>query len=342
MSYQTNTENDRQIVHVERQGNVKYTYYDDGVVKITRYKAKRKVYWGRIFAVLIVFVLIVMGLVQLIRVTANVLNGGSTDSQETKSFIFDSSQADESSVQDEEVTVSDSADTSTESQIEEETQLQASYSQMSFKVCLDAGHGDYDTGATYGDLTESDQNLEMAQLVCDYLEQCGVTVVMTRDEDEAVSNSDRCTLANQESADFFISIHRNSTDDDSEQSNGVEAWVNNNQPVYDTALAQSILNALESVGVSQNLGVKYGYSGMTDQNYQVNTDTVMPSCLLQLGYITSDTDNELYNTYKEQYAKAIGDAIIQTAINLGVVDESGTRVLNEQLISDGKSTAVLN
>ena len=70
--------------------------------------------------------------------------------------------------------------------------------------------------------------------------------------------------------------------------------MNSNQPQYDTALAQNILTALGTAGISQDRGVKYGYSGWSDQNYQVNMDTVMPSCLIELGFMTNDTDNELF------------------------------------------------
>ncbi|MBR1723856.1 MAG: N-acetylmuramoyl-L-alanine amidase, partial [Ruminococcus sp.] len=228
--------------------------------------------------------------------------------------------------------------TDTESAAEE----QSGYSSMNIRVCIDPGHGDYDTGTVAGDgIVEAEQNLEISLLIRDYLESCGVSVAMTREADVSVSLYDRCSIANEAGCDFFVSIHRNSVSDTSTDYSGIEAWVNNKAPAYDTALAQNILSALDNVGVTQDLGIKYGYRDMPGNNYQVNMDTVMPSCLLELGYVTSEQDNELFLNNKQQYAKAIGDAIIDTAIQLGVINEDGERLMSGQLISDDKNNVYI-
>ena len=79
---------------------------------------------------------------------------------------------------------------------------------------------------------------------------------------------------------MYVSLHRNSYDGDI---SGVEVWVNNSEPEYDTKLAQNILDDLEKVGISENRGVQYGYVGNSGVNYYINADTVMPSCLVELG-----------------------------------------------------------
>ncbi|MCD8095529.1 MAG: N-acetylmuramoyl-L-alanine amidase [Ruminococcus sp.] len=325
---------ERRVVHVERQGNTQYTYYDDGIVKITHFKPKKKVYWGRIFVAIVVFVLLIFGIYELVKAAAS----GSSD--DDNQFIFDSSSVSEQT-QSEAESEQTQEESSLAEEIETDSESEASYSNMSFKVCIDAGHGDYDQGEVYGDVIESEQMLELAELVRDYLEECGVTVVMTRESDEYISLSDRCTIANQSSADFYLSLHRTSDEYDS-QTSGVSIWVNNNKPDYDTILAQNILNALSGVGISQNMGVNYGHKDNSDSNYQANTDTVMPSCLIDLGYVTNETDNALFEENIDEYAKAIGEAVIETAIELEVVDADGTRLLNEQLISDGKTTVTEN
>jgi N-acetylmuramoyl-L-alanine amidase len=327
---------ERRIIHVERQGRTKYTYYDDGLVKITRYKSGRKIYWGRIFVALIVFVLLIMAVVQLFK--SLLTSAGSRNNIPANTSMPSASTA---AYQEESSSGEVSSEESTSDSIPE-VDINADYSNVTMTVCLDAGHGDYDTGTVADDgKTESAENLEIALLVREYLEQCGVTVVMTRDSDKSVSLSDRCTAANQANADFFVSLHRNSSSDDLDE-NGVEIWVNNNEPKYDTALAVNIAAALEAAGVSQNRGVKYGYIGMPDQNYQVNTDTVMPSCLVELGFITNETDNALFEEKKSLYAKAIGNAVIKTAVQLGVIDEDGSRLLNEQLVSADKTNVTEN
>lgn len=332
MSYNASPEGERRVVYIERIGRVKYTYYDDGVVKITRYKGKRKIYWGRIFIALFMLFLLILGFAQLVK---TIRKGG-----KNKIKVNDSMPEFVMSRSDNEPSADKSSQTSTDT--ESAAEEQSGYSSMNIRVCVDPGHGDYDTGTVAGDgIVEAEQNLEISLLIRDYLESCGVSVAMTREADVSVSLSDRCSIANEAGCDFFVSIHRNSVSDTSTDYSGIEAWVNNKAPAYDTALAQNILSALDNVGVTQDLGVKYGYRDMPGNNYQVNMDTVMPSCLLELGYVTSEQDNELFLNNKQQYAKAIGDAIIDTAIQLGVINEDGERLMSGQLISDDKNNVYI-
>ena len=41
----------------------------------------------------------------------------------------------------------------------------------------------------------------------------------------------------------------------------------------------------------------------------------MPSCLIELGFITDERDNQLLDSHKKEYAKAIADGVIQTIEN---------------------------
>lgn len=178
-------------------------------------------------------------------------------------------------------------------------------------VCLDAGHGGQDVGAIgKNDRYEKDDNLRVALLVRDALETRGIRVLMTRDEDVFISLEDRCKLANRKKADLFVALHRNSA----ESGSGVEIWVLSTEPQVDTALANSILAELESVGISKKRGVRFGLAGKTG-NYYVNSNTKMPSCLVELGFITSDADNALFDEKLAEYASAIADGIEQTLLN---------------------------
>ncbi len=336
MAYSAPSDGGRSIVYTERIGRVKYTYYDDGVVKITRYKGKKKIYWGRITVAMCMFMMLTLGVGQLGKSLTKAVKGSRTKIEMNNSmpeFVMNGSDAQPQAV---------ASETSGEDDVRAEAETGTHYSNMNIRVCIDPGHGDYDTGTVAGDgIVEADQNLEISLLIRDYLESCGVMVSMTRESDVSVSLSDRCSIANENGCDFFVSMHRNSVSDTSADYSGIEAWVNNKAPAYDTALAQNILTALDEVGVTDDHGVKYGYRDMPGNNYQVNMDTVMPSCLLELGFVTSEQDNELFLNQKEQYAEAIGNAIIQTAIQLGVISESGERLLSGQLISDGKNNVYI-
>lgn len=75
-------------------------------------------------------------------------------------------------------------------------------------VCIDAGHGGYDVGATNGERYEKDDNLRLAKAVEAELKARGINTIMTRSDDTYVSLEDRCKTANKKKADLFISLHR--------------------------------------------------------------------------------------------------------------------------------------
>ena len=85
-----------------------------------------------------------------------------------------------------------------------------------FKICLDPGHGgqghvpDYKRGPT--GVREAEVNLRVAFHLREMLQQIGATVIMTRDDDSYVSLPMRSQIANENGADFFISLHHNGID----------------------------------------------------------------------------------------------------------------------------------
>ncbi len=174
------------------------------------------------------------------------------------------------------------------------------------QVVIDAGHGGNDFGAEYNGRYEKDDNLALALLVEEKLEKMGIDVVLTRDDDSFISLEKRCNLANRKKAELFVSLHRNSA----EGAKGVEIWISSDEPQRDACLANRILTGLESAGISENRGVKAGYA-RGDGNYYINSHTDMPSCLVELGFINSETDNELYDEFLEDYATEISKAIAE-------------------------------
>lgn len=179
-----------------------------------------------------------------------------------------------------------------------------------FVVCVDAGHGGNDGGSLNSDETRLEKNdtLALAEDLKSLLEQKGATVVMTRESDEYVSLEERCAIANNAGADYFVSIHRNTGED----ANGVEIWLARDADDTAKAYGNNIISALESVGISRNRGVNIGSRTSTQSNYYVNGFTQMNSCIVELGFMTSDEDNQLYDTHRQEYAKAIADAICGT------------------------------
>lgn len=184
------------------------------------------------------------------------------------------------------------------------------YSDGELVVCIDAGHGGNDVGCEGADGTnEKDDDLKLAMLIKYQLSSMGVKVIMTRSADVWMDLDDRPYIANQSHADVFVSVHRNATDDG--DANGVEAWVNSEDSDNSYELASIIMSKLELAGISGNRGVKKGTMESKKDNYRINCLSSMPSVLLEMGFMSSPTDNRLFKENLTEYAKAIAEAILQ-------------------------------
>jgi len=188
-----------------------------------------------------------------------------------------------------------------------------------YTVCVDAGHGGYDTGAVLAgeeDTTrqEKDDNLWMAKLLKKELEAYGVKVIMTREEDTFLELYDRTFMANSMDADALISLHRNAyylNGKMNDRVSGLEIWVHNSRPTDAMQLAGEMLGAMMEVGGMKNRGVKYGSMSDVNENYAINRRAVMTSMIVELGFISNEEDNAALDIYGEAYAKAMATEIYE-------------------------------
>lgn len=170
-------------------------------------------------------------------------------------------------------------------------------------VVLDAGHGGANPGAIYNGRQEKDDALSLTLAIGNILQQNGIDVYYTRSADIYESPFQKATEGNEVGADYFVSIHRNSSPYPNQYS-GVETLVYNR---YSEAgrLAYNINTQLEQVGFI-NLGVN------ERPNLVVLNSTRMPAVLVEVGFINTDADNLLFDERFNEIAQAIADGIIQT------------------------------
>lgn len=182
----------------------------------------------------------------------------------------------------------------------------------SFTVCVDAGHGGEDVGAEGDDGSyEKDQVLKLSYQVKSYLESVGVNVVMTRDGDKKVSLEERRNIAEECNADLLLSLHRN-VYGGREEVNGLEAWINNSRPQDATRISENILKSIgRNVKGFKNRGVKWGSMDNANENYGVNKVS-MASLILEVGFITSGHDNELFHKYLDEIAQGIAKGVLDS------------------------------
>ena len=170
-------------------------------------------------------------------------------------------------------------------------------------IVLDAGHGGANPGATYNGRQEKDDALALTLAVGNILEANGIDVYYTRTTDIYESPYQKAMEANAVGADYFVSIHRNSSPYPN-QYTGIESLVYNR---YGEAarLAENINARLEEVGfVNQGVNER--------PNLVVLNRTQMPSVLVEVGFINTDADNELFDQRFDDIAQAIADGILAT------------------------------
>ena len=193
-------------------------------------------------------------------------------------------------------------------------------------VVLDPGHGAEDAGATrtYNGVTyyERDLNLKIAQACKKELEKSGVTVYMTRyDNNTKPGLSERAQIAADYGADLFISIHNNSSTGTTAM--GSEVWVPNsssyNYYAYTTGqtLGTDIINQLASLGLNKRGvytrnatdGDTYP-TGDTSDYYTVINESRrrgIPGIIIEHAYVSNQSDAENFLSSDSKLA-ALGAA----------------------------------
>lgn len=216
---------------------------------------------------------------------------------------------------------------SNEVQIDENKTQELDTGLESLKVCIDAGHGGKDEGSSSGGRIEKHDTLKLALKIKERLEEKGITVVMTREDDTFLKLAERCQIANSENVDYFVSIHRNKG-----QGTGVETWISYTKSEESKTLAENIMSQLKSVGVQKDRGVKAGTQSDETKDYYVNGNVKAPSCILELGFIDNAKDNELYDSNMDAYAQAIADGIYQSGktSESDLREESDSKQLEEE------------
>ena len=173
-------------------------------------------------------------------------------------------------------------------------------------IALDPGHGGNDSGAVGSGLKESDVNWKIAQACKAELENyAGVTVVLTRTQNECPTLYERVERAVNQGAKVFVSLHINSTERSS--ADGAEVYYPNgssyNKAAHETGkqLSQNILDELTALGL-QDRGIKVRNSennskypdGSLRDYYGVIADARemgIPGIIVEHAFITNPEDN---------------------------------------------------
>lgn len=169
-------------------------------------------------------------------------------------------------------------------------------------IVIDPGHGGEDDGCVEMGTKEKSVNLQIAFLVKDQLEEMGFRVQLTRTEDTYMMKEARAIYANQAKADAFISIHQNTFEDASVC--GIETWYDETGSGRESGrLAQLIHQKTLDSTQAQERDLR------GDAGFCVTSKTKMPSCLIETGFLSNDTEK-----------KNLADVIYQKKIAQGIAE----------------------
>ena len=174
---------------------------------------------------------------------------------------------------------------------------------MAVKIFVDAGHGGTDPGAMGNGVIEQAVNLNVANRLADLLRSNGYEVKQYRTTTtenvlpgKSADLTNRARMANEWGADWFVSIHTNSSVNPA--ANGFEAYVYKLDSPAEP-FAESIVKSFVS-----RLG-----NGVRAANFAVLRQTRMPATRLELGYLSNPT--EALNLNSPAWQVAAAEAIYQ-------------------------------
>ena len=168
-------------------------------------------------------------------------------------------------------------------------------------ICLDAGHGGSDPGAT-SSVNESAMNLDVILKLGNKLTKSKASVIYTRTSDTYVSLADRAAVANNNNVDLFVSVHHNSASDPSANGSETICYPGSQESL---TLATLILDNLVSSLKTRRRSV------IQRDDYTV-TYTNMPAVISEALFVSNPNEvNKFLNGGSDLEATAIFNAIKQ-------------------------------
>ena len=154
-------------------------------------------------------------------------------------------------------------------------------------IVVDPGHGGSDTGAVspHG-FFEKDANLLTSLLLKDELASLGYKVVLTRDDDSFPALYDRPKLAHKLGAAAFVSIHHNAPPYNKDprvlRYHTVYSW---------NPIGEALSKAINSQ-MTVDFDGEFKSNGPMHANFAVTRNPEIPSCLVEVDFVTSPEGEE--------------------------------------------------
>lgn len=186
-------------------------------------------------------------------------------------------------------------------------------------VVVDAGHGANDPGKVgVNGALEKDINLQIAQKLKTCLEEQGIQVVMTRQEDVAKDSKladmkERVELINEIKPALTVSIHQNSYSDGSIKGAQVFYYTHSEESEKAALMMQEELRTIDS----ENTRVAKG-----NDTFYMLKKTEVPTIIVECGFLSNAQEAEklVTESYQDEIADTICTGVIKWLEQTGVLE----------------------
>lgn len=192
--------------------------------------------------------------------------------------------------------------------------VQTTGNTKTYKIVVDAGHGAPDGGAVSSDgVEEAGLNLEIAEKLRDALEDEGFLVIMTREDENNIADTDkqksiremkssdlnnRVNIANNSGADIMISIHMNKFEGGS--SWGWQTFYSKNSD------EGKRLATLVQSSIQKNIDRVNKRVALSIEGIKIVDKTNIPVIIVECGFLSNAEDLRLLQTEEYQNKIVIG------------------------------------
>ncbi len=169
-------------------------------------------------------------------------------------------------------------------------------------VVIDVGHGGDDKGASFDGTAEKEITLAVAKKIKELNINSNIEIVLTRDSDNFSSLDDRVKFINDLNPAYVISLHANWHSNP--EKTGAEFYVSLKEDLKEksTDFAKNIQQVLEKGDAKTE--IKHA-------NFTILRNVNCPATLIELGFLTNDSDRAYLTSEKGQseIAEAIYGAL---------------------------------
>ncbi|MBR5968847.1 MAG: N-acetylmuramoyl-L-alanine amidase [Lachnospiraceae bacterium] len=171
-------------------------------------------------------------------------------------------------------------------------------------IVLDPGHGGTDPGCVRGKTYEKNITFAVVLEAARILQERGFAVRLTRDSDYRIVLADRVAISNSYENAAFVAVHVNTLPYNNRYS-GMEIFCNGESHPESPRLARNVLAyTTGATGARTSKAV-------TDSFFHVLKNNSHPACLIEIGFLSSNTEYPLLvsDSYQKLVAGGIADGI---------------------------------